>query len=175
MKILFCNFKKGLILTCLLVMISNLAQAGANPNPTPEYFVGPYSWSVDPVECDAFGDDPIMVETVIEELWGHHLGVFNQGFADGNGGWHLVQPAHWIMSASSLGGEYSWWGRAAAQAGQNFPSQTYGGNFSYVVNSILRADGDWPDLKLKMTIRIVADANGNFHVFDDMMQITCFK
>jgi hypothetical protein len=175
MKILSCTFTKGLVLAGLLTAISSPAQSGADPDPKLEHFIGPYPWSVDPVQCEAFGADPVMVETMIEELWGHHLGEFNQGFADGSGGWHMVQPAHWIMSAASLGGEYSWWGRAAARAGHNFPSETNGGNFSYVVHSILRADGDWPDLKLKMTIRVVADANGNFHVFDDMMRITCFE
>jgi hypothetical protein len=175
MKIYSHTLSEGLVLACLLAMLSNPATAGAKPDPKIEYFVGPYSWSVDPVQCEAFGADPIIVETVIEELWGHHLGAFNKGFEDGSGGWHMVQPAHWIMSANSLGDGYSWWGRAAARAGQNGPSQTNGGTFSYVVHSILRADGDWPDLKLEMAIRIVADANGNFHVFDDMMNITCFE
>jgi len=171
----FCTKIYPGLLAGALALVSTSAQAGANPEPTPEYFVGPFSWGVESVKCDALGDDPILIELFIEELWGHRLGTFNQGFTDANGGWHMVQPAHWIMSASSLGGDYSWLGRTAAQAGYNGPSQTYGGSFSYLAHSILRADGDWPDLKLRMAVRVVADANGNFHVFDDSLEITCFN
>jgi len=174
MKILTLSVNRGLILTFLLALGANTALAGANPDPKPVHIEGPIPWNVLPVQCDAFGPGLIMVDSRIEELWGHLLGEFAEGFTDGSGGWHIVQPAHWIMSASSLSGEYSWWGRAAAHAVGNSPSQTNGSNFGYVAHSIMRADGDWPDLKLKMTFRTVVDANGNVRVFDDMLQISCF-
>jgi len=175
MKFLTLSVTGGLILTSLLALLANTALAGANPDPKPVYIAGPIPWNVLPVQCDALGPDPIMVDMMVEELRGHLLGEFAQGYPDGNGGWHIVQPAHWIMTAVSLSGEYSWWGRAAAHAVGNYPSQNNGGNFGYVAHSIMRADGDWPDLNLKMTFRTVVDADGNVRVFDDMLQISCFE
>lgn len=164
---------KNTVLSLGLLTLSSVALAGANPNPVSEHFVGPFLWGVDPVQCEELGPDTVIVESYIEELWGHHLGNFNQGFADANGGWHLVQPAHWIMSANSLDGELTWLGRVAAHAQWNFPGETNGGQFSYLANAILRADGDWPDLKVRLFVRIAADANGNLRVFDDRIEYTC--
>ena len=159
----------------VLAAAYSLAFAGADPDPTRVHFVGPIPWSIDPIQCAGLGSDPILVETYIEELRGIQLGQFNTGFGDGSGGWHLVQPARWTMSAVSLSGTYSWWGRVAGHAVRNLPSQTSGGNFNFLVNAMLESDGDWPDLRLQLTVRFVIDAKGELRVFDDMLEFTCMN
>lgn len=164
---------KSVILAVVLAAISSVALSQANPQPKQIHVVGPLPWRLDAVQCEEFGPDPILVESFIEELWGTELGPFNQGFRDGSGGLHLVQPAHWTMSAISLNGDYSWWGRVAGHATSSSPAQTNGGNLGFVVNAILGADGDWPDLRLQLTLRFVIDANGELRIFEDMLELNC--
>ena len=160
-------------LICLTLLACTSTFAKAEPNPGKVHFIGPMPWNVGMVHCEELGPDPVLVEMYIEELWGHIQGVFLEGFEDVSGGVHVVQPAHWIMSATSVGETYSWWGRASARYGSNGPANTAGGNQHYVVNSKLKADGDWPDLHLKQHFKLVANARGELKVFNDLFEISC--
>lgn len=168
-RVFYINF----FLVFLTLFACQSAFAKAEPNPNKVYFTGPVPWNVAMVNCGELGPDPVLVEMYIEELWGHIQGVFLEGFEDASGGVHVVQPAHWIMSAISSGETYSWWGRASARFGSNGPSKTAGGNQNYIVNSKLRADGDWPDLHLKQHFNLVVNARGELKVFNDLFEISC--
>ena len=166
--------RKGIqttLIACLLAFSGNFASA--NPEPQKVHLIGPFPAWAQMIQCEGLGPDPIMVEAFIEELWGHFLGEFNEGFDNGSGGVQIVQPARWVESAQSLGGSYTWLGRTHGTYVENGASNTARNIANFNVRAHLHADGDWPSLLVKNHFKLAVTANGDIKVFDAIFEVRC--